>query len=174
MARKRMDLDAPELELTALMNVVMLLIPALLFTMETIKFSAINVNAPRSAAAGGAGEDDSDKPKEEPLNLTVTITAKGFYVSATGGVLGGPPPEEGAAAQPTLPIEANGEYPYDALTKIMVDIKDKRPTETKIFINVDADIKYWVLARTMDATRETPDRSRMLFYDVALAQGFVQ
>ncbi|GAB4291411.1 MAG: hypothetical protein Kow0090_04900 [Myxococcota bacterium] len=174
MAKKRYTADeTPELELTPMMNLIMMLIPFLLLSAEFIQFGVINVNAPRSAAGGGAGEEEEEK-KEEPLNLTITITHKGFYVAASGGVLGSQDPEAVKQAGPTLPINAAGDYPYDDLTRVMIEVKDKRPEETKIFINVAPEIKYDALIKTMDATRETPDHSRILFPDVALAQGFVE
>ncbi len=97
-----------EINLTPMMNLITILIPVLLVSTVFVEIAVINVAAP---AIGGAPQDDQpDKPDKPPLNLTVTITDKGYTVAGSGGVLGDKPAEGEAAAAPdaasgpTIPI----------------------------------------------------------------------
>ena len=178
--RSKFQEQESELNLAPFMNLVMMLIPFLLLSAEFVQFAVINVTLPSSAPADVTGQVEKDKPEEEEeaLNLTVTVTEKGFYVAAAAGVL--PGQEEGAEApapgeaQPTIPRLPDGKFNYKELTQLMQTIKNKRPKETKIIINLEKTVLYDVVVHTMDATRETPDHARILFPDVALSAGFVQ
>jgi len=92
-----------ELNLTPMMNLIAILIPALLISTVFVEIAVINVAAP----AIGSSADSSppkDKPEKPPLNLTVTVTDKGYTLAGSGGVLGASPAAAGeAAAQPTGP-----------------------------------------------------------------------
>lgn len=172
MAKSRFKEEAAtELNLTTFMNLVMLLIPFLLLQQEFVAYSVVNVNVPAAASGGGGGEKPEDE--EEPLNLSVNVTKRGFYIAAAGGVL----PNIGTAgatgeAEPTIPLLPDGSYDYKKLTELMQTIKDKRPKETKVIINLAPDVIYDIVVKTMDATRETPDHQRILFPDCAVAAGF--
>jgi biopolymer transport protein ExbD len=82
----------------------------------------------------------------------------GSYDPSKGGKMGGP----------TIPKRGD-EYDYEALTKKISEVKDAFPDETKIIITAEQHIKYEVLIKTMDATREA--NGRMLFPDVVLSAG---
>ncbi len=171
MAKKSFQTDAPELDLTPFMNLVMVLIPGLLVQSEAVTFAVINVAAP---TAGGRARAAQQEPQDEkpPLNLTVTVTKQGHYVAGSGGVLENV--KSDTEAGPTVPLRGDGEHDYKRLQELIISIKDKRPDESKIIINLAPDVKYDVAIRTMDATRSTPDQSRVLFPDVAIGAGFVK
>ncbi len=169
-SKLRTDEKDPELNLNPIMNLVMLLVPALLLSTSFIHFSVINVNSPQ--IGGGAPQQEQEKkPEKPPLNLTVTITKSGFIIAGSGGVLGGVAEQQAAAADktgPTIP-KINDKYDYTALTKKMIEVKDAFPDETKIIMGADADIQFDILIQAMDATREEGDR--LLFPDVMLHGG---
>ena len=92
-----------ELNLTPIMNLIMLLIPCLLISMVFINITVINVVSP------AIGQPDPSNvpptPEKPPLNLTVTITSKGYTVAGAGGVLA----QQGEAGDdkrgPSIPLK---------------------------------------------------------------------
>ena len=117
-----------ELNIIPYLDILMNLIIFMLLSMTGLAtFGILNVSAPNSAA-GGPGESP-DKP---PLLLTVAVAKNGFYVAATGGVLGGGEEQPAAApgqGTPTIPKKADGTYDYDALTAKMQEIKGAFPND---------------------------------------------
>ena len=101
--RRNFKEEGMELNLVPMMNLVSILIPALLISAAFIEISVINVAAP---AIGSAPEQEQqqDKPDKPPLNLTVTITDKGYTVAGSGGVLGGEQAAGEEQSGPTIPI----------------------------------------------------------------------
>ena len=87
---KRRHFSEPdqELNLIPMMNLISLLIPCLLISMVFIEIATINVAAP-AIGSDAAAEPPKDKPEKPPLNLTITVTDKGYTVAGSGGVLGG-------------------------------------------------------------------------------------
>ena len=150
--------------LDILMNLIMFM---LLSITGLSAFGILNVNAPNYGGPSTQVTEEGDKPK---LLLTVLISKKGFYVAATGGVVGQQQAEANPSeAAPSIPKKADGTYDYIALTESMVNVKKEFPSESKVIVGAEGDIPYEVLVQTMDAIRETPGRERkLLFTDVTL------
>ncbi len=165
--RPKEEAELGELNIIPYLDILMNLIIFMLLSMTGLAtFGILNVSAPSYGGAGAAPPGESDKPQ---LLLTVAVSKKGFYVAATGGVLGGgTEATAGTDGAPTIPVKADGSYDYDALTEKMKAVKSEFPTETKVILAAEADTAFEVLVATMDATRETKDR-KQLFGDVTLA-----
>ena len=85
--------EVPELNLMPFMNLMTLLIPFLLASIQFVTLAVIDSSLPAIGQPQPTTEDDEDdKP---PLNLTVGITTEGFTVAGSAAVLGC---EKGAAA----------------------------------------------------------------------------
>jgi hypothetical protein len=159
---------------------VIILIPLLLMSVVFLEIGVINITAPTLSV--GAPSEDRPPPDEEPLNLTIAISADGFRIAATGAVLqprGACPPQG-----PTLCLEASsvdvgakveearrmmsqgaqgtGEgaleeavsaYNYRGLYNELSRIKKEFPNETIVTLSADADIPFAVLVRVMDVSR---------------------
>lgn len=143
--------------------VVNLILFLILTTTGLTSFGVINVSAPQI----GSGDSSAEAPTDQPLNLTVGISTRGFFVSGSGGNL--PAPGSGGD-QPSIP-KINDTYDYAALTKKMVEIKSVFPRETKLIITGDPGTVYDVIVQVMDATRN--DGPNQLFPDVLLSPGVV-
>lgn len=174
-----------ELNLTPMMNLIAILIPALLVSTAFVEIAVLNVSAP--AIGSTPDQPEPEKPDKPPLNLTVTITEKGYIVAGSGAVL---PGAGGAEGGPTFPIVEKqtecsrymGDWPpprpknrstpkcdqpeamrsfwvYDveALTKKLIEIKDLFPEERRIIIAAESDIEYEAITDVMDASREIKD-----------------
>lgn len=158
-----------ELNIVPYLDILMNLIIFMLMSITgLVSFGILNVNAPSyGGPAAGMGE-----ATEQKLLLTVGISAKGFFVAATGGVLGqqgGEGQPQVGEGEPTIPKKSDGQYDYAALSAQMVKIKEAFPLETKVIVAAQGDVQYETLVATMDACRETtgPGR-RILFPDVTL------
>ena len=85
MARKRDDISVEtDLNLAPIMNMVVILIPLLLLSVVFLKVGVINITAPKLSMGPPS---DAPPPVDEPLNLTVAVSSKGFRLAATGAVL---------------------------------------------------------------------------------------
>jgi len=178
--------DPKELNMVPYLDIVTNIIMFMLFTSTAVgAIGVINVASPKYG--GGAGGAGNEKP---PLNLTVVITAKGFSIAATGGVMPGVQQGTEGAKGPTIPkstVTSDCErmnkkepapcFDYNALTKKMQEIKKVFPDETRVSLAADGDITYNVIINTMDATRENQferddtGKPKPLFYDVVLTAG---
>ena len=160
--------EGQELNIVPYLDILMNLIMFMLLSITGLSaFGILNVNAPNYGGPSTQVTDEGDKPK---LLLTVLISKKGFYVAATGGVLGQQPGQTNPAeAPPSIPKKGDGSYDYTALTESMVNVKKEFPSESKVIVGAEGDIAYEVLVQTMDAIRETPGKDRkLLFTDVTL------
>jgi biopolymer transport protein ExbD len=85
MARNRRDdeNETNELDLAPIMNLVIILIPMLLLSVVFIQIGVINVTAPKLSLSNQSKPQDD----KQPLNLTVSISPKGFYVAAESAKL---------------------------------------------------------------------------------------
>jgi biopolymer transport protein TolR len=151
----------------------------IMFMLATATFAAAlgDINA-SSPILGPPGEGSTpDKPKQD-LNLTVSITEKGFTIAASGAVLQAGFTFDGAGnlvqpptpSLPTIPKKGT-EFDYELLNKKMLEIK-RQPTaagETKVFINANPQITYEKVVAAMDAIRN--EGPKVLFPEVLLAAG---
>lgn len=77
--RKHGPKAAPELDLKPVMNLMVCLIPMLLYSAQFIKFAAINITK-ASSGTGSPSEQNPDEEKKPPLKLRIKITSEGFKV----------------------------------------------------------------------------------------------
>jgi biopolymer transport protein ExbD len=154
--------EGGELNLVPYLDIVTNVI---MFMLATTSFAAalgdINVSAPTTSAAV-ANPTDTPPPAHD-LNLTVSISDKGFIIAASGAVLyqgysfdaaGNLVPGPGNVL-PTIPKKSDGTFDYETLAKKMKEIKGI-PTaagETKVIINANANIIYEVVVGALDACR---------------------
>jgi len=151
---KRMKHGSDEMHtsITPMMNLMVVLIPLLLSSAEFVKLGIIELNLP-PAAAGPEGQLAAEIPQEEikKLDLTVTITDRGFFISSSLAVLAGT--NEG---EPSIPL-LNGIYDYTSLSQKLHEVKQKAKDNfsdsEQIIIMAEPDIDYQNIVKTMDATR---------------------
>jgi biopolymer transport protein TolR len=160
--KPREEDETGELNIVPYLDILMNLIIFMLLSINGLTaFGILNVNAPSygGPSTSVASEDNPDQPR---LTLSVLISKKGHFVNSENAILG----EQGA---PTISLKPDGSHDYAALNAQMVKIKNAFPSETKVIVAADADIPYEALIQTMDAIRETQDRThRLLFPDVTL------
>lgn len=160
----------PELDLVPIMNMVTILIPFLLLSVQFVSIAVIDSTLP----AIGKPTEATEEPDEEKLNLSVLITGKGYTIAGANAVLGdGDGPGIPCLRDGCPSLEA---YDTKTLTEKLGQIKDQFEKEENVILVPDANIPYEVLIATMDATREDPDtkvddKPRTLFPFVVIAGG---
>ncbi len=158
--------------ITPMMNLMVVLIPLLLTSAEFVKLGVIELNLP-PAAVGPDGQLLAELPQEsiKKLDLTVTITDRGFFISSSMAVLGGE-----IAGEPTIPIEGSM-YNYTALSAQLHEIKQRAmnrfPDTNQIIIMAEPNVDYQTVISTMDASRAIEINGSLveLFPDVSLSAG---
>ncbi|RMD95082.1 MAG: biopolymer transporter ExbD [Calditrichaeota bacterium] len=172
--RRTNEEEQVEPNLTPIMNLMVVLIPLLLTSAEFIKIGSLELNLPPAA---GPVREAMQKPQEKTrtLDLTVSITQEGFYISSALAVLR---PKDGTG--PSIPKKADGSFDFDQLSKKLLEIKEKAegkfPDLENIIIQAEPEIDYQTLVSTMDASRSIiiDHRRLILFPQVALSAGIVE
>ena len=167
--RSKRAAESTELELTPVMNLMVVLIPLLLTSAQFIRLGVIEMNLPPAIGASGISAA-VPKEVEKKLDLSVTITDAGFYLASSLAVALG---EKGEG--PTIPKTADDKYNYAELNHQLYKIKQKAVgvfrDADKIIILAAPDIDYQTVVSTMDATRTTKVDGKVhaLFPEVSLS-----
>jgi biopolymer transport protein ExbD len=164
--------------LVPIMNLVTILIPFLLLTVQFVHLAVIDSSLPAIGAPKAQSESIDDKP---PLMLTIAVTDRGFIVGGNATILQSE--EEGQITdvaqaterEPTIPVNAEGEYAYEKLTLLLVKVKAEYPDEQNVILIPESEIKYETIIHTMDASRdhlpEGAEKDELVFPYVVIAGG---
>jgi biopolymer transport protein ExbD len=133
---RRARRSTPELDVTAFMNLMVVLIPFLLLSAAFSQFSILELNLPADAKSQA-----ENKPKKE-RNFEVIMRKDRLVVADTlGGVL-------------KVIKNKGGKHDFKALSDLLVKIKSRYPEKKNISILLEADIEYALLVKAMDTARE--------------------
>lgn len=171
--RSSRTFEQVRIDMTPVMNLMVVLIPLLLSSATFVKIGVIDLNLPPTVGASAA-QMEAPKETKKNLDLAVTITEEGFYISSSMEVLEGN--KKGA---PTIPLKEDGGFDFKKLSDKLFEIKNKAENQfadtESIVIQANPDIPYQLLISTMDASREISVNHRKvtLFPDVSLAAGVI-
>ena len=150
------NVDAAELNITAFMNLMVILVPFLLITAVFSRLTILELNLP------GSSSEPAD-PQELTFQLEVTVRKGQIEVGdRTIGALG------------VYPREDDGDYDFEALGKKLSELKEKYPDKTDAAILLESDISYNTLVQVMDIVRvsETIEEEKIvrsdLFPDISI------
>lgn len=132
--RGRHNQETAELNITAFMNLMVILVPFLLITAVFSRLAILELNLP------GSSTEPVDQ-QELTFQLEVTVRQSQIEVGDRNiGALGVYP--------------NNGdEYDYEALSEKLAEIKESYPEKTDASILLEADIPYDTLVQVMDRVR---------------------
>jgi len=130
----RHNIETAELNITAFMNLMVILVPFLLMTAVFSRLAILELNLP------GSSTEPAD-PQELTFQLEVTVRETRIEVGDRNlGALGIYP-------------NADDGYDYEALSKKLSEIKDSYPDKTDASILLESDIPYDTLVQVMDRVR---------------------
>ena len=146
---RRRDDDPTELNITAFMNLMVILVPFLLITAVFSRLAILELNLP------GSSTESADR-QDQTFQLEVIVRINKIEVGDRNqGLLG------------TYPNGANG-YDYDALSGKLSALKRAYPSKTDAAILLESDIPYDTLIQVMDRVRltEVIENDSIIRYDL--------
>ncbi len=126
--------DTAELNITAFMNLMVILVPFLLITAVFSRLAILELNLP------GSSSEPVD-PQEQVFQLEVIVRQDKIEV--------------GDRNQGLLGVYPNGDdgYDYDALSTKLSELKKRYPEKSDASILLEQDIPYDTLVQVMDTVR---------------------
>ena len=139
-SRRRRLREAPELDITSFLNLMVILIPFLLIGAVFSQVTILELSVPTSAGASA-----TDKP-----NYTIEV-----IVRKAGLELG-----NGVSVVAAIP-KKNEQYDLEKLTAMLIRLKTDYPQKDDATVLMEADIEYDTLIQIMDRVREAevPDEN---------------
>lgn len=152
---RRHNVETAELNITAFMNLMVILVPFLLITAVFSRLAILELHLPGSST-------EPAEQQELVFQLEVTVRESRIEVGDRNlGALGIYP-------------NADDGYDYEALTAKLSEIKDNYPEKTDVSILLESDIPYDTLVQVMDRVRvaeiveEDGVTRRDLFPDISI------
>lgn len=150
--RRHMQVEEVPLDIRPIMNLMVVLIPILLYSAEFVKLSIRELNLPPATSGEGISEENKPREQEKRLFLTVLISKRGFYIGTRGGFLSG---EGKSENEPSIPLNEDGSYNYEELQQKLIELKEKIADqgfadEKSAIISAEADIPYKSIVKIMD------------------------
>ena len=148
-----------ELDITPVMNLMVVLIPLLLLGVEMVKLSIVEIDLPPASGPGMNKGDDKnpEKEKNKKLGLKIAITSNGISLATATAVMSGEQSEG-----PTIPVQADGEQDLVMLKEKLVDLKkaildQKFIDKNTAIITAGKDIEYQVIIHILDVIQSYKD-----------------
>ena len=162
MRSRRIRRHAAELDVTAFINLIVVLVPFLLSTAVFTRLSVIDLSLP--AKASGAVE----QLKVNDLKLEIVLRADALEVGdRIGGLIQRIPNVPGAGG-------THGRHDLATLAALMQQIKTRFPDTASATVLARPETPYETLIELMDAVREVPaghaskDKARPLFPEISI------
>ncbi len=126
--------ETPELNITAFMNLMVILVPFLLMTAVFSRLAILELNLPGSS---------SEPANQQKMTFQLEVTIRKDRI------------EVGDRNQGRFGVYKNTEdgYDFDALSEKLIDIKKRYPQKTDVAILLEFDIAYDTLVQVMDRVR---------------------
>jgi biopolymer transport protein ExbD len=130
---RRRTREAPELDITTFMNLMVVLVPFLLISAVFSRVTIMELSVP--TAAGGAAVGNPN------FSIEVIVRKTGLELA------------NGASVVAAIPNQ-DGHYDMDKLSKMLVRLKGDYPQKTDATVLMEPDIEYDVLIQAMDTLRQ--------------------
>ncbi len=131
--------EETELNLTAVMNIFLILIPFMLLTAVFVRIAVMELSLPSLDKPGQTAT--AEKPKSTVLNI-LKISETGFELNS-----------------PDLKLDklekSNNDFNWQGLTTQLNTIKEKYPDSEDILISPEDAILYHIIIQVMDRCRES-------------------
>lgn len=128
----RKEKEAPDLEITSFLNLMIILVPFLLMSAAFSQIAILQLNLPTQAS----GESDTN---QKELTIEVIVREKKIQLG------------DGKQIVQVFPNKEDGSYDFNGLAKSLIQIKANFPNKLDAQVLMEQDLKYDVLVKTMDA-----------------------
>lgn len=153
---KRASNEAPDLDMTTFMNLMVVLVPFLLITAVFSRITIVELTLPSNT--GGAAVTPAS------FRVEVVVRKAGLEITNGNQVIA------------SLPKLDDDEYDLDRLGEMMVSLKRQYPSKTDASVLLEPDIEYDYLIQVMDVVRSVPNpdaeegdtRRVALFTDISI------
>lgn len=132
--RRRLNEQPTDINITAFMNLMVILVPFLLITAVFSRITVLELNLPAAAAQ----EQNIQQPK---FDLEIIVRDAGIEVGDRNGGL-----------MKRFPLTAAG-YDFEQLSQLLQQIKARFPDKLDATLLLEADINYDTLVQVMDRVR---------------------
>ncbi len=129
--------DEPELNITAFLNLMVILIPFLLMSAVFSRITVLDLQIPPANET----PTETPPPKEVPLTLNIIVRADVIAVATN---------KEGLIRK--FPRTASG-FDYKAISELLQNMKDRIPEHKSANLLLEPDISYETVVTTMDTIR---------------------
>ncbi|MAH32102.1 MAG: biopolymer transporter ExbD [Marinobacter sp.] len=134
MRRRHRRLTASaDLDITAFLNLMIVLVPVLLLGMVFSQIRMIELNFP--------GMEAGQAPDAESFRLVVTVLPEGIEVA-----------DSDRGLIDVMPVSGQGQD-YSRLSELLQQIKSRMPDKTDVILEVGPDVDYQTLVSVMDTVR---------------------
>jgi len=154
---RRKHSGEPEINITAFMNLMVVLVPFLLITAVFSQLSVLELNLPATTPASQPQQED-----KKPIVLEVLIYKNRLEVvdRQTGPL--------------KIIADVDGQHDFNTLVKTLIAVKTRFPEVTEITLLLEPNTPYEVLVTAMDKVRVTKQvvgtsvQNAELFPDIAI------
>jgi biopolymer transport protein ExbD len=134
-SRGRRNVETAELNITAFMNLMVILVPFLLITAVFSRLTILELNLPGSSS-------EPVEPQDQTFQLEIIVRQDKIEVGDRNqGLLG------------VYPNTDSGAYDYEALAGKLRELKERYPTKTDAAILLEQDVAYDTIVQVMDTVR---------------------
>ena len=131
--RRRLVQEAPDINITAFMNLMVILVPFLLITAVFTRITVLELSLPAAA--------EQENMQEPLFDLEIIVRGNSIAVGdRQGGLL------------KRLPM-VEGEHDYKQLSLLLQQIKARFPDKLNATLLLESDISYDILVQVMDRMR---------------------
>jgi biopolymer transport protein ExbD len=132
--RKHTKKETEEMNITAFMNLMVILVPFLLITAVFSKIAILELNIPK----GDSAADGKQKPE-----LQLQIVIRKDLIDVQDGVVG---------LIKRFPLK-DEETSWQAMTDLLLQLKTKFPDKESVTLLIEPDVAYQVMVKVMDRAR---------------------
>ena len=138
-SRGRRNVETAELNITAFMNLMVILVPFLLITAVFSRLTILELNLPGSSS-------EPVEPQDQAFQLEIIVREDKIEVGDRNqGLLG------------VYPNTDDGAYDYAALAVKLRELKGRYPSKTDAAILLEQDVAYDTIVQVMDTVRVAQD-----------------
>lgn len=128
-------------DMTAVMNIFLILIPFLLLTAVFTKIAVLEISLP----TGGGGSSSAAPPPEKSMLVVIAVRESGIMqIQLTTTQI----------SFPMIESKVNNEFNYEALTEQLKRLKVEFPWLEELVLQPSDQVKYDVIVKIMDCCRE--------------------